>query len=171
MRAGRRVCIAALLLLLTACGRAPLATGPVAVVVSPSRTESPAPPASQSRVVSPPQPDASAGRTSSPPPADQTTCRVPFSVISEASGGFISYPGGQRQDDPSSVVALPGNTPGQIGGNPGLAYDHVLNRWVPVPLDWLAPGGQTYVYMDFGTGNIRGVTVADGSSGIVTTNG
>ncbi len=92
---------------------------------------------------------------------------MPFAAISEASGGFIAYPGGARQDDPSSAVALPGNTPGQIGVNPGLAYDRVLGHWVPVPLDWLAPGGQTYAYQN--GGKIRAVTVLDGSSGDVTT--
>src|ERR1700674_1507233 len=150
MRAGRRVCIAALLVLLAACSGAPLATGPVAVVVSPTRTESPA--------------------RSSPPPAAQTTCRVPFSVISEASGGFITYPGGQRQDDPSSVVALPGYTPGQIGVNPGLAYDRALGRWVPVPPEWLAPGALTYAYADF-TGTIRAVTPGGGSEDVTADGG
>ena len=90
--------------------------------------------------------------------------------MSEADGGFILYPGGQRQDDPTSTVALPGNTPGQIGVNAGLAYDRVLSKWVPVPLDWLAPGGRTYAYQDNG-GKIRAVSVADGSSGDVTNEG
>jgi hypothetical protein len=44
-----------------------------------------------------------------------------------------------------------------------------------VPLDWLAPSGQTYAYMaashDLVSGQIRAVTVADGSSGNVTLDG
>jgi hypothetical protein len=60
--------------------------------------------------------------------------------------------------------------PGQIGVNPGLAYDRVLYKWVPVPSDWLAPRGQTYAYQENG-GKIRAVTVADGTSGDVTTDG
>ena len=95
--------------------------------------------------------------------------------MSEADGGFIAYPGGERQDDPNSAFAMPGHTPGQVDVNAGLAYDRVSGRWVPVPLDWLAPGGQTYAYLaaspDFQTVKIRAVTVADGSSGDVTTDG
>jgi hypothetical protein len=113
---------------------------------------------------------ASPSPTSSPSPVAAASCGVPFSGMSEANGGFIIYPGGQRQDDPSSTVALPGNEPGQIGVNPGLAYDRVLSKWVPVPLSWLAPGGQTYAYQENG-GKIRAVTVLDGSSGDVTTYG
>jgi hypothetical protein len=41
-----------------------------------------------------------------------------------------------------------------------------------VPLQFLAPGGQTYAYeADYGKGKIRAVTVADGTSGDVTTEG
>jgi hypothetical protein len=130
----------------------------------PSASSTPSPAIYQPPVVASPSP------TYSPSPVAAASCGVPFSEISEANGGFIIYPGGQRQDDPSSTVALPGNAPGQIGVNPGLAYDRVLGKWVPVPLDWLAPGGQTYAYAD-SAGKIRGVTVADGSSGNVTTDG
>ena len=104
------------------------------------------------------------------PPAPPGSCRLPFSDISEARGGFILYPGGQRLDDPASVVALPGNTPGTIGVNPGLTFDVATGTWVPVPLQWLAPSGITYAYMSAG-GGIRAVTVSDGQSGEVAGGG
>jgi hypothetical protein len=172
VRKGQIVGAAAGLVLMTACGAVPHGStleSPAAVtsVAAPSQSASPSP--SLYRIPPPYQP-ASAGRTASPPPLATVRCRVPFSEISEASGGFIAYPGGARQDDPSSVVALPGNTPGQIGVNPGLAYDRDLGHWVPVPPDWLAPGGQTYAYQANG-GKIRAVTVLDGSFGDVTTGG
>jgi len=97
-------------------------------------------------------------------------CRVPYAEISEASGGFILYPGGQQQTDPNSVVAMPGNTPGQIGVNGGLTYNSATNKWAPVGSEWASPNGLFYVYDDWRfSGKIRAVTIADGSSGDVTT--
>jgi hypothetical protein len=152
---------------LSACGRAPLSS-------TSQGTPSPTVPESPSASISPSlyQPPATSAPLASESPTGQTgTCRLPFSEISEAKGGFILYPGGERQDDPSSTVALPGNTPGQIGVNPGLTYDIATGTWVPVPARWLAPGGQTYAYADFRANSIRAVTVASGSSGYVTTSG
>ena len=136
-----------------------------------SSAPSPSPLTPTPTMYQPPTPDvASSTSTASPSPVAAATCRVPFSNMTEADGGFITYPGGQRQDDPSSAVALPGNTPGQVGVNPGLAYDRSVGRWVPVPPDWLAPGGRTYAYQQNG-GKIRAVTVLTGSSGDVTVDG
>jgi hypothetical protein len=169
MGMGRRTGIAVCFWLITAChgvygpsAAAPSPSPSTATSVSPSAPSTPSPTLYQPPMLATP--------TSSPPPAAPGSCLVPFADISEANGGFITYPGGQRQDDASSVVALPGNTPGQIGVNPGLAYDRVLYKWVPVPSDWLAPNGQTYAYQENG-GKIRAVTVADGTSGDVTTDG
>jgi hypothetical protein len=171
MRVGRRTGIAACFWLITAChgvyGTSAVVSSPspaIATGASPSALSTPSPALYHPPAAASPSP------TSSPAPAGAASCRVPFSNISEADGGFITYPGGQRQDDPTSVVALPGNTPGQIGVNPGLAYDWFVGRWVPVPMSWLAPGGQTYAYQE-GGGKIRAVTVLDGSSGDVTTDG
>jgi hypothetical protein len=87
--------------------------------------------------------------------------------ISEASGWFITYPGGERQDDPASVVALPGGTPGQIGVNPGLTYVHQTGTWVPAFHWWVAPGGQVYAFQNaFG---IQAVTIPDGQVTYVVT--
>ena len=170
MRKGRLTGIATCFWVITAChgvygpsAAAPSPSPSPATVTSPSAPSTPSPALYQ-------PPPAASPTTSPPTLGSGETCVVPFADISEANGGFISYPGGQPQDDPSSVVALPGNTPGQIGVNPGLAYDRVLNKWVPVPSTWLAPGGQTYAYQVNG-GNIRAVTVADGTSGDVTTDG
>ena len=155
------------LVLMTACGAVPVGSTLGSPAAAPSPSVSPPP-----FLYRPPPPyrPPNGSQTASPYPISVTGCRLPFSEISEARGGFIAFPGGARQDDPSSVVALPGNAPGEIGVNPGLAYDRILGHWVPVPLDWLAPGGQTYAYQTYG-GKIRAVTVLDGSSGNVTTNG
>lgn len=136
------------------------AASPVQSLPSPSPTVMYQPPA------------ASAARASTLPPMPEGSCRVPLSYVSEANGGFLIYPGGQYQPDPNSIVALPGNTPGAVGQNPGLTYDFAIGKWVPVPFQFLAPGGQTYAYeADYGAGKIRAVTVADGTSGDVTTGG
>lgn len=119
-------------------------------VVQPSSAPSPSP-----------TPAISAAPTSQPttlPSGD--ACRIPYSDISEASGGFIYYPSGRKVPDPSSEVALPGNTPGAIGVNPGLTYVPSLNRWVPVPRGLVAPSGSFYAYT--GTDGIQRVTIADG---------
>jgi len=71
---------------------------------------------------------------------------MPYADISEASGGFISVPGGKQDGDPSAVVALPGGTPGRPGVNPGLTYLASIGRWVPVPWFWVAPNSSFYVY-------------------------
>jgi hypothetical protein len=101
-----------------------------------------------------------------------TTCRVPYADISEASGGFIFYPGGEMYGDPRSVVAMPGNTPGQVGVNGGLTYVPKTRTWLPVPAEWVTPSGSSYVYGDYmRSGKIRVVTIADGSAQDVTAEG
>src|SRR5207302_1554345 len=90
---------------------------------------------------------ASGARLESPPPG--AICRVPYADISEATGGWMSYPGGGIQPDPAATVALPGNTPGQIGVNPGLTFIPQNRHWVPVPYDWVAPSGRLYADLDF----------------------
>jgi hypothetical protein len=172
MRLGQRGWIAVGFVLIAACGKTSFGTGAVSSPAPPGASPPAASPLSESP--SPPlyQPPTAATVSPTPaPPVAGATCLVPFSEISEANGGFLVYRGGRRQDDPSSVVALPGNTPGQVGINPGLAYDRALGRWVPVPLDWLTPDGRTYVYADFQTQQIRAVSVADGTSGNVTLDG
>jgi hypothetical protein len=112
---------------------------------------------------------ASGTRLQPPSPPAGLSCRIPYADITEASGGFVSIPDGQRQNDPSATVALPGNTPGQIGQNPGLTYIAAMNKWFPVPPRWLSPSGAIYAYQS--GNNIRAVKVADGSSTDVTTDG
>ncbi len=126
-------------LALVACG----AVHPQAADVASSGREG----ASGARTSSPPASAPSAAASASPPPIVSTSlpCRIPIADVSEARGWFITYPGGRRQDDASSVVALPGGKPGQIGANPGLTYDHQAGTWVPVPYEWLAPGGGVYI--------------------------
>ena len=175
MRQARSAWAAAGFLVMAACGSTDhgFTIGSPAAASSPAPAQAPASPTSslhQPPFFVPPPDFASSARISSSPPAELGSCAVPYSNISEADGGFIAYPGGQRQSDPSSAVALPGNTPGQVGVNIGLAFDRVVQRWVPVPLDWVAPRGLTYAYTDT-SGRIRAVTVLTGSSGDVTVDG
>ena len=107
----------------------------------------------------------------SPAPSAPGSCRIPIADVSEAKGWFITSPGGLRQDDPASIVALPDGTPGQIGVNPGLTYDSATGTWVPVPYNWLAPGGSFYTYEGFGNGSIQAVNVIGGSAGSVVLGG
>ena len=125
--------------------------GAGARTASDSRTSNPSP-------ANVPPTSASPAPSSSPASASGP-CRVPIANISEADGWFITYPGGQRQDDPSSVVALPGGTPGQVGQNPGLTYDRTARRWVPMPYNWLSPDGTVYAY---GFGTVQSVSVLTG---------
>jgi hypothetical protein len=86
-------------------------------------------------------------------------CLIPIANISEADGWFITYPGGERKEDPGSVVALPGGVPGQIGQNPGLTYVRAANRWLPVPYNFISPDASVYAY---GFGSIEVVNVSTG---------
>ncbi len=155
--------VAVCCLALAACGEVP---NEAAFIASPSPTASPQPAASPTEPAFSPAPP-----LPSPSPAASGTCQVPIADISEAKGWFITVPGGSRQDDPASVVALPGGTPGQIGVNPGLTLDRAAGAWVPVPYNWLAPGGSLYAYEDFKNGAIRAVNVVDGTTGSVVVGG
>jgi len=185
MQAKRAALAAVWCVALAACGSAPRDAGFIASP-SPAATAGPSPtpvpsPTSVASPSSAPTPSPSPSESAfspapalpSPSPSPLTTgaCRVPIADISEAKGWFITIPGGSRQDDPASVVALPGGTPGQIGANPGLIYDHSTDTWVPVPYNWLAPGGSLYAYEGYSNGIIRAVNVVDGSSGTVVTGG
>ena len=137
-----------------------------------SRAAAPAP-----RPVLPP---ASTARTN-PPPINQTPvvsgarvqspwtgapCRIPYADITEATGGFVSLPDGQRYADPAATVALPGQIPGRFGQNPGLTYLADIGKWVPVPLRWVSPDHSLFVYQS--GEQIRGVKIADNASFDVT---
>ncbi len=163
MQARGAATLAVCCLALAACGVAP---NEAAFIASPSPAASPQPtpsPAQPAFSPAPPLP--------SPSQVASGSCQIPIADISEAKGWFITVPGGNRQDDPASVVALPGGTPGQIGINPGLTFDKAAGLWVPVPYQWLAPGGSVYAYQDFSSRAIRAVNVIDGSSGQVVPGG
>jgi hypothetical protein len=101
------------------------------------------------------------------------SCRVPYVDITAHHGGFIFYPGGQLYDDPKSDVAVPGKTPGEPWAIAGLSYDSKRGKWLPAGPESMAPNGTFYVYAEDPDvpGKIRKVTIADGSSSDVTTDG
>ena len=104
--------------------------GPSAIT-SPSPSHSPSP---------------TARTTPSPTPAPSVVGRIKGKIAvsngQPGSGGWIAFPGGAFTPDPGSNVALPS------GWSPGLTHVLGLNRWVPVPRDWVSPDGKRYVYFD-----------------------
>src|SRR5260370_30094839 len=150
MQARGAAIVAVCCLALAACGEVP---HEAAFIASPSptassqATASPQSPASPLPGTSPTQSAFyPAPPLPSPSPAASGSCQIPIADISEAKGWFITVPGGNRQDDPASVVALPGGTPGQIGVNPGLTLDRAAGPWGPVPHNSLTPPHSPYAY-------------------------
>lgn len=94
--------------------------------------------------------------TSPSPSSSPTVTPTPASVVAElrgkiaisngrsGSGGWITFPGGTFTPDPGSNVTLPVG-----GGSIGLTHILALNKWVPVPRDWVSPDGTKYAYFLF----------------------
>ena len=91
-------------------------------------------------------------------PPIQLTCTLPIYAGPPGSGGFISFPSGNFTPDPKSGVTLPSPSPGSaspqpIGGPgygygyPGLSWDLVQKKWLPVPYTWVTPDGSKYAYL------------------------
>jgi hypothetical protein len=94
---------------------------------------------------------------------------LPIYAGPPGSGGFVVFPGGSFVADPRSGVALPSpgaSLPSQYFTGvyqPGLAYDHVHDRWLPVQRSWVLADGSRYAWP--GT---SGIYVANASDGTVT---
>jgi hypothetical protein len=173
MQPARGLAVFVFVTLISACGEVPPASSPSPVTQAtqgPNVSPPASPPSPSPGLYEPPVGVPATAPTPLPLPAG-AICRIPYADSSEANGGFIYFPSGERQFDPNSVVAMPGNLPGQVGQNSGLTFDRTLGRWVPVGRDWLAPNGLFYVYEDFDAHNIHGVTITDGSSANITTDG
>jgi len=89
-------------------------------------------------------PSASATRSTSPASGPTIRCRlpvlVPFSAGStEPPGGWVTFPGGQYERDPTSRVSAV---------NHERSYDWPLKRWVPVESVSVSPDGASYVLWD-----------------------
>ena len=117
--------------------------GPV-VITSPSPGHSPSP-----------TPRTTPSPTPSPSVVAQLKGKIAVSNGQPGSGGWITFPGGTFTPDPASNVALP------TGWAPGLAHDLALNKWVPVPRDWVSPDGKKYVYFDSTTFHVVGYQSSD----------
>jgi hypothetical protein len=71
---------------------------------------------------------------------ESLACRLP--VVVGSQGGWLTFPSGDFQPDPKSDVHLPSG-----GDVPlGKSYDKAVERWVPVPRDWISPDGKRYAY-------------------------
>jgi hypothetical protein len=91
-------------------------------------------------------------------PGRVLSCRLPVFVGPPGSGGFISFPGGTFNGDPTSAVTVPspspgGSSPAPVGpgygygyGYPGLSYDRAYSRWLPAPYTWVSPDGSRYAH-------------------------
>ena len=69
-------------------------------------------------------------------------CRLPVEVIQTAGnppGGWITFPGGNFQPDPSSIVDRGNETD-------GISYDRAVSRWIPAFWNRLSPDGRRYVF-------------------------
>src|SRR5579872_968893 len=110
-------------------------------------------------VVTSPSPGSSPHPTLSPTPSPslvaQLKGRIAISNGQPGSGGWLTFPGGTFAPDPGSNVTLPS------GWAPGLTHDLALNKWVPVPRDWVSPDGKKYVYFDGTTFHVVGYQASD----------
>lgn len=107
------------------------------VVTSPSPTPSP---------LSSPSPSPSPIVVPTPtPPSGVALLRGKIAISSgrPSSGGWITFPGGTFTADPGSNVTLSG------GQSFGLAQVLAMNKWVPVPRNWVSPDGTKYAYFLF----------------------
>lgn len=123
------------------------------------RARASTPPKATPVTLSAPSPSPSPLTSPTPPSVlASLTCRIAVSTGSAGSGGFVAFPGGQFAADKSSDVDLPGQT-----GSDGLAYSVVLQKWVPVDRDWLAPDGKRYLYWNWTQDTVELVNAANGS--------
>lgn len=95
------------------------------------------------------------------------------------AGGFVTFPAGAFQADPTSAVASDATTPGWYhtvqqpalpSNTPFATYDPPLQRWLPVPLAQVAADWTRYTYFTEpaqGTHLIHVVDIASGADRVV----
>jgi hypothetical protein len=70
-------------------------------------------------------------------------------VVTTAGDGFLDLK--STAYIPASATATAAvATYGGTGWPPVISYDRVIDRWLPVPADWIAPGGTAYAHMQEG---------------------
>ena len=78
-----------------------------------------------------------------PPVRSSAACRLPVTWGGSdgvaGGGGFINFPGGAFETDPSAHPTTP-------FGSVGLSYDRSASRWIPVPGRHASLDGSTYIY-------------------------
>jgi hypothetical protein len=91
-----------------------------------------------------------------PSPAFQAlNCRIPVMVsvyAGQAPGGWITFPGGTFESDPSSLI--------QRNASEGISYDRALNKWVPADWNHISPDGRRFVI-----GNGSDLAIVDAANG------
>lgn len=103
--------------------------------------------------------------TTSPaaPPIAELACRIPVMLsvtTGEIPGGWITFPGGSFQPDPSSNI--PRNPSPEL-----LSYDRAFNRWIEATWNHISPDGRRYAtstgngldMVDVGTGRHTAITM------------
>jgi hypothetical protein len=99
--------------------------------------------------------------------AYKVLCRLP---MDRGTGAFLDVPANPPQqngmvdksaEDPASNITRPNGEP-----RIALSYDWPLNRWLPVPYQWVSADGARYVYPD-SQARVHLVGVSDGSDQVI----
>ena len=82
----------------------------------------------------------STASTGSSGAANATICRLPIVAGQTPQAGFINYPSGSFDVDPTGNLTSKGS---------GLAYDRVYGRWLPVDWRFVSDDGSHYTYATY----------------------
>ena len=146
----RTAAVAAIAVLICACGGAPGSTGQATLPASSTRTSSPLPTSSPVSSLPP------VARAAFPP------CKLPYlkGAISDTHliGGFVQGPGGKWTTDPAGGITHSGDfyltdvKPALRGSafssDDSGSYDLAIKRWLPVRRDQVRGDGLAYVYAE-----------------------
>lgn len=100
-------------------------------------------------------------------------------ISQEAQGGFVNAATGAFSPDPHSVQEFDNSRElfhtvdkpylyARHPGDPALtagSYDAAQHRWLPVPREWVSPGGGSYAYAVIQPGVDQGVHIVDVAAG------
>jgi hypothetical protein len=92
-------------------------------------------------------------------------CSIAVSNFGQSgTGGFVRFPGGAFSPDTASAVQTP------TGQSYSLTYVRTLQKWVPVPREWVRPDGRSYAYFDWSSNTLIAVDIPSGRTTTLGTN-